>query len=78
MARQQNEVTVDIRTKGMRNLLSKRRGSVNKNLTGCLQRCVILGYERKRKYLIFNTNNTVLQIQGRPEVRAVPFNFGMS
>jgi hypothetical protein len=37
-------------------------GSIDKNLTGCLQRYVVLQYERMIKYLILNTNNIVLQI----------------
>jgi hypothetical protein len=47
---------------GMINRLSKWRGSIDKNLTGCLQRYVVLQYERTIKYLILNTNNIVLQI----------------
>jgi hypothetical protein len=35
---------------------------INENLTGCLQRFVVLGYERIIKDLISNTNNNVLQI----------------
>jgi hypothetical protein len=47
---------------GMRNRLSKRHGSVDENLTGCLQRYAVLQYEITIKYLILNTNNIVLQI----------------
>jgi hypothetical protein len=49
-------------TKGITNWLSKRHESINENLTGCWQRYVVLGYERKGKYLIPNTNSTVLSI----------------
>jgi hypothetical protein len=50
---------------GITNWLSKPREPINKNLTGCLQRYVILRYERMRKYLIFNTNNIAFQILPR-------------
>jgi hypothetical protein len=47
---------------GMRNRPSKPRRSINDNLTGCLERYAVLGYERKRKYLKFKINNIVLRI----------------
>jgi hypothetical protein len=53
---------MNVMVMGMTNWLSKPRGPTNKNLAGCLQRYVILGYERMRKYLILNTNNVILQI----------------
>jgi hypothetical protein len=46
----------------MRNRLSKRGESIDKNLTGCLQRYGVLQYERMIKYFISNINNVVLQI----------------
>jgi hypothetical protein len=61
MARQIYDVNMNIMAKGMWNRLSKPCASVNENLTRCLQRYVVLGYERKRKYLFFNPNNTVLR-----------------
>jgi hypothetical protein len=57
-----DEITMEIMAKGMSNQLSKPRGWINENLTGGLQSCFILGYERDRKYLNFKTNNKVLQI----------------
>jgi hypothetical protein len=56
---------MNMRINGMRNRLSKPRRSINKNLTGCLQRYVVLGYEKNRKYLEFKINNIVLQIIAR-------------
>jgi hypothetical protein len=47
---------------GMKNRLSKRPVGIDKNLTGWLQRYVVLQYERMIKYLILNTNNVALQI----------------
>jgi hypothetical protein len=45
----------------MKNQLSKRDKSIEKNLTGCLQRYVVLQYERMIKYLILNINNVMFQ-----------------
>jgi hypothetical protein len=53
---------MNIMAKGMINQLSKPRAPINENLTGCLQRSVVLGCKRKRKYLIFKTNSIVSQI----------------
>jgi hypothetical protein len=47
---------------GMRNRLSKPRGSIGNNMTGRLPRYVVLQYERIIKYLILNTNNAAFQI----------------
>jgi hypothetical protein len=47
--------------KGKSNQLSKPRGSIDENLTGWLQRHIVLGYERNRKRLFLNINNMVLQ-----------------
>jgi hypothetical protein len=60
--RRLRQVNLNVMVMGMRNRLWKRRGSIGKNLTGCLQRYVFLQYERMIKYLILNTNNIVLQI----------------
>jgi hypothetical protein len=56
-----SEVAMKIIGKGTNNHLSKPRGSIRENLTRCLQKYVLLGYERDRKYLNFKTNNRVLQ-----------------
>jgi hypothetical protein len=48
--------------KGMIKWLSNPREPINDNLTGCLQRGVVVGYERMIKWLISNTNNVVLEI----------------
>jgi hypothetical protein len=48
-------------SKGMSNQLSKPHGSIDENLTGWLQRYVMLGYERNRKHFFLNINNMVLQ-----------------
>jgi hypothetical protein len=42
--------------------LSKQNGAINDNTTACLQRYVVLGYERMTKYLTLTTNNIVLHI----------------
>jgi hypothetical protein len=47
---------------GMRNRLFKPHAPIGENLTGCLQRYVVLQYERTIKYLILNANNIALQI----------------
>jgi hypothetical protein len=49
-------------TMWMRNRLSNRGESIDKNLTGCLQRYLVLQYERMIKYLILNTNNAAFEI----------------
>jgi hypothetical protein len=43
------------------NCLPKARGSISENLTGCLHRYVVSGYERMTKYSNSNPNNIVLQ-----------------
>jgi hypothetical protein len=48
--------------KAMCNELSKPRGSIDENQTGCWQRYVVLGYERNRQYSFSDINNMVLQI----------------
>jgi hypothetical protein len=60
--RRMRKVNINVMAMGMRNRLSKRRGGIDGNLTGCLQGYVVLQYERTIKYLILNTNNIVLQI----------------
>jgi hypothetical protein len=67
------EVNMNVIINGMRNRLSKPRRSIKENLTGCLQRYVVLGYERNRKYLKFKINNIVLQII--PRGQAFDFDF---
>jgi hypothetical protein len=54
--------------KEMRNQLSKPRRSISEDLTVCSQRYLVLGYERKRKYLKFKINNIVLQIIAREHI----------
>jgi hypothetical protein len=62
IARRIYKVNVGVIAMGMRNRLSKARGSIDKNLTGCLQRYIVFQYERMIKYLILNTNNVAFQI----------------
>jgi hypothetical protein len=56
------EAAMKIMGKGPCDQLSKPRGSIDENLTGCLPRHVALGHERDRKYLTLKTNNAVLQM----------------
>jgi hypothetical protein len=56
------KVNMSVIAMGMTNRLSKPLESIDKNLTGCLQRNMVLQYERTIKYLILNTNDIVLQI----------------
>jgi hypothetical protein len=53
---------MNVMVMGMKNRLSKPRTSTDKNITGWLQRYVVLQYERMIQYLILNTNNIVLQM----------------
>jgi hypothetical protein len=46
----------------MRNRPSEPRRSISENQIACLQRYIVLGYERKRRYSKFKINNIVLQI----------------
>jgi hypothetical protein len=57
-----DEVIMKIIGKGTKNQLSNPRGSIDENLTGCLQRHLVLGHQRYRKHLFSNMNNTVLQV----------------
>jgi hypothetical protein len=41
------EVNMNVIMNGMRNRLSNPWRSIKENLTGCLDRYVVLGYERK-------------------------------
>jgi hypothetical protein len=54
------EVNVNTRANRMRICLSKSRETNDENLTGCLQIYVVLGYEKKRKDLLYTTNDKVL------------------
>jgi hypothetical protein len=45
-------VNINVRVMRMRNRLSKSRGSIDDNLTWCLQRYIVFQYERMIKYLI--------------------------
>jgi hypothetical protein len=45
-----------------RNRPSKPRGSIGENLTWCLQRYLVLGYQRSWKHLFLNINALALQI----------------
>jgi hypothetical protein len=58
-------VNVNMRVNRTRNCLSKPREPSNENLTGCLQRCAVLGYERKQKDLLCTTNNKTLWLISR-------------
>jgi hypothetical protein len=53
------DVNVNVVANGMINRPSKPYGPINDNLTGCLQRCVDLGYERMIDCLILPRNNIV-------------------
>jgi hypothetical protein len=67
--RQQHDMTYDINeniiAKGTRNGLSKLHQPINESLTGRLQRYVFFGYQRNKRHLNLNTNNTLLQIMSR-------------
>jgi hypothetical protein len=65
------EVVMNARPNRMRNRWSKSRETLNENPTGCLQKCAVLGQERKWRYLLSNTNNMVLQIT--PSERSCDF-----
>jgi hypothetical protein len=56
------EVTMKIISTRTSNQLSKPRGSTDENLTGCLERYVVLGSERDQQHLNFTTNNRILQM----------------
>jgi hypothetical protein len=60
--RRMHKVNMNVMAMGMRNRLVKRRGGIDENETGYLQRYVVRQYERIIKYLILNTNNVALQI----------------
>jgi hypothetical protein len=47
---------------GMRNRLAKPHEWIHKNPTGCLQKYVVLQYERIIKHFILNTNDVLSQI----------------
>jgi hypothetical protein len=55
-------VNMNLAAKGMINWLWKGSGSINENLTGCLQRYIVLGCEGGRNDLFLNANSKVLQI----------------
>jgi hypothetical protein len=55
------KVTVNVMAMGMKNQLLKPDEWIHEDLTGCLQRYVVLQYERMIKYLILNTNNVAFQ-----------------
>jgi hypothetical protein len=57
-----DEVKLNIRVNGMRNRPLSPSRSIQENVTGCLQKYVVLKYEISRKYLKFKINNIVLQI----------------
>ena len=61
---------------GTMNWPSKTGGTINENLTGCLQRYVVLGYERKQKSIIFIINNIVLPIIARDYIFDFPCRSG--
>jgi hypothetical protein len=53
---------MNISAKELINWSWKQRGPINKNLTWCSQRYVVLGYERMRNDLNANTNNSASQV----------------
>jgi hypothetical protein len=55
------QVNINVKVNRMRNWLSKPGEMINENLTRCLQRYVLVGYETKRKGLFYTTNNMVLR-----------------
>jgi hypothetical protein len=55
-------VNVKIGGNRMKNCLSDPRGPNNANLTGWLQRCAVLGHEKKQKELFCTATNNVLEI----------------
>jgi hypothetical protein len=57
-----DKVTMDGSAMGLRNGLSNPHERTDRSLTACLQRSVVLQYERTIKYFILNTNNVALQI----------------
>jgi hypothetical protein len=56
------EIIVKIMGRGTSNPLSKPRESIINNLTECLQRYIVFGYERHRKHINFKIHERVLQI----------------
>jgi hypothetical protein len=62
MTRYSYQVAINITAKGTRNRWSKTLGPINENLTPCLQRYVVPGYESNRNDLFMNINNKMLQI----------------
>jgi hypothetical protein len=62
LQRDEVNVNVNVRVNRMRNWLSKLGETINENLTGCLQWHLVVGYETKQKYLLYTTNNMVLNI----------------
>jgi hypothetical protein len=48
-------MSVNMRVNRMRNCLSELRDLNNENLNGCSERYTVLGYEKKRKYLLYTT-----------------------
>jgi hypothetical protein len=62
MERQNYQVAINITAKGMRNRWSKTLGPINENVTQCLQRYAVLGYESNRNDLFLTISNNVFQI----------------
>jgi hypothetical protein len=62
MAHHIYEVSANIKVNGMRIWLSSPCDTIDENLTECLQKYLLLGYERKLKYLTLNANHNVLVI----------------
>jgi hypothetical protein len=58
--RQIHKEAMNVRANGMRNRSLNTWRSTNENLTGCLQRYVVLRYERKWKYLKFKISSIML------------------
>jgi hypothetical protein len=53
---------VNVIANGMIDRVSKGREPTNSNLTGCLRRNAVFGYEKMIKDLISNANNIAFQI----------------
>jgi hypothetical protein len=58
-----HQIIMDNKVNGMKNRLSKPRKEHNENLTGCLQKYLVLGYKRNRKC----SNHMVLQILSKED-----------
>jgi hypothetical protein len=67
MVRHIHKINVKTKLNGMRNWLFSPREMTNEKLMDRLQRCVVCGYETKRKYSTLKINHMVLQIISRED-----------